>query len=76
VAKPGSYPRKRRTSCDYTTPSISRLRGKFLEYRGIPVMCTFHPSYLLRSPEKKKEVWEDMKKLLVRMGRTVPGKSG
>jgi DNA polymerase len=59
-----------------TTTSISRLRGKFLEYRGIPVMCTFHPSYLLRTPEKKKEVWEDMKTLLVRMGRTVPGKSG
>jgi DNA polymerase len=59
-----------------TTTSISRLRGRFLEYRGIPVMCTFHPSYLLpgRSPEKKKEVWEDMKTLLARMGRPIPGK--
>jgi uracil-DNA glycosylase family 4 len=52
--------------------SIGRLRGRFLDYRGIPVMCTYHPSYLLRSPEKKKYVWEDMKKLLVRMGRPIP----
>jgi DNA polymerase len=58
-----------------TTVGISRLRGRFLEYRGIPVMCTFHPSYLLRSPEKKKEVWEDMKTLLTRMGRPIPGKA-
>jgi DNA polymerase len=57
-----------------TTAGISRLRGRFYEYRGIPVMCTFHPSYLLRSPEKKKEVWEDMKRLLARMGRPIPGK--
>jgi DNA polymerase len=52
---------------------ISRLRGRFYEYRGIPVMCTFHPSYLLRNPAAKKDVWEDMKKLLARMGRPVPG---
>jgi DNA polymerase len=57
-----------------TTAPIGRLRGRFYEYRGIPVLCTFHPSYLLRAPEKKKDVWEDMKKLLGRMGRAVPGK--
>jgi DNA polymerase len=57
-----------------TSMGITKLRGRFLEYRGIPVMCTFHPSYLLRSPEKKKEVWEDMKTLLARMGRPIPGK--
>ena len=57
------------------TQGITRLRGKFFEYRGIPVLCTFHPSYLLRTPEKKKEVWEDMKTLLARMGRPIPGKS-
>lgn len=53
--------------------SIGRLRGRFHDYRGVPVLCTYHPAYLLRSPEKKKDVWEDMKKLLARMGRTVPG---
>ena len=53
---------------------ITKARGRFYEWRGIPVLATFHPSYLLRSPEKKKEVWEDMKALLARMGRPVPGK--
>jgi DNA polymerase len=56
-----------------TSLGITKLRGRFFEYRGIPVMCTFHPSYLLRSPEKKKEVWEDMKTLLRRMGKPIPG---
>jgi DNA polymerase len=57
-----------------TTQSVGRLRGKFHEYRGTPVLCTYHPAYLLphRSPEKKKDVWEDMKLLLARMGRPVP----
>ena len=54
--------------------SMGKLRGRFYDYRGIPVLCTYHPSYLLRSPDKKKDVWEDMKKLLERMGRPVPGK--
>lgn len=56
-----------------TTP-IGKMRGKFYDYRGIPVMCTYHPAFLLRSPERKKDVWEDMKKLLARMGRPVPGR--
>ena len=55
-----------------TKLSIGKLRGQFQQYRGIPVLCTYHPAYLLRSPDKKREVWEDMKKLLQRMGRTVP----
>jgi len=57
-----------------TTLSIGKLRGRFLDFKGIPVLCTYHPAYLLptRSPEKKKEVWEDMKRLLIRMGRPVP----
>jgi uracil-DNA glycosylase family 4 len=53
--------------------SIGRLRGRFHDYHGIPVLCTYHPSYLLRTPEKKRDVWEDMKKLLLRMGRPIPG---
>jgi DNA polymerase len=57
-----------------TALSIGKLRGRFHDYHGIPVMCTYHPAFLLpsRSPEKKKDVWEDMKKLLIRMGRPVP----
>lgn len=56
-----------------TTESLGKLRGRFHDYRGIPVMVTYHPAYLLphRSPDKKKDVWEDMKWLMARMGRPV-----
>jgi DNA polymerase len=53
-----------------TEISIGRLRGKFHDYRGIPVLCTYHPAYLLRNPAAKKDVWEDIKLLLNRMGPT------
>ncbi|OGR30159.1 MAG: uracil-DNA glycosylase [Desulfuromonadales bacterium GWD2_61_12] len=46
---------------------ISRLRGTWREYAGIPVMPTFHPAYLLRSPAEKREVWEDMKQVMQRL---------
>lgn len=56
-----------------TTLSMAKLRGRFHDYRGIPVLCTYHPAYLLphRNPGAKKEVWEDMKMLLAKMGRPV-----
>jgi uracil-DNA glycosylase family 4 len=59
-----------------TSQSIGKLRGRFHDYKGIPVLCTYHPAFLLpgRSPHKKRDVWEDMKKLLARMGRPVPGR--
>jgi len=43
---------------------ISKLRGKWREYRGIKFMPTYHPAYLLRNPKDKKIVWEDMKKIM------------
>ena len=43
---------------------ISRLRGEILWYNGIKVICTYHPSYLLRSPGQKEKVAEDMQRLL------------
>jgi DNA polymerase len=46
-----------------TKEGITRLRGQFQDYRGIKVMPTFHPAYLLRDPSKKREVWADMKKV-------------
>jgi uracil-DNA glycosylase len=46
-----------------TKEGITKLRGKFQDYRGIKVMPTFHPAYLLRDPSKKREAWEDMKKV-------------
>jgi DNA polymerase len=51
------------TLLDTTTP-ISRLRGTFHTYKGIKTMPTFHPSYLLQNPLKKRDVWEDIKKVM------------
>jgi len=42
---------------------ITRVRGQFQDYQGVKVMPTFHPAYLLRDPTKKKETWEDIKKV-------------
>jgi uracil-DNA glycosylase len=44
-----------------TDEPIGRMRGRWREARGVRVMPTFHPAFLLRSPERKKDVWEDMK---------------
>ncbi|HSE36826.1 MAG TPA: uracil-DNA glycosylase [Blastocatellia bacterium] len=46
-----------------TREPITRVRGEWREWNGIKVMPTFHPAFLLRSPDKKREVWEDMKKV-------------
>ena len=46
-----------------TQVPITALRGKFQEYSGVAVMPTFHPAYLLRNPQDKRLVWEDMKKV-------------
>jgi len=46
-----------------TNDPISRLRGKVFHYGSARLIPTFHPAYLLRSPERKREVWEDMKKV-------------
>ena len=46
-----------------TDAPISRIRGQVFEYRGgAKLIPTFHPAFLLRSPERKRDVWEDMKK--------------
>lgn len=46
-----------------TDTPISRLRGRPSSYRGAQLICTFHPAFLLRSPERKRDTWEDMKKV-------------
>ena len=57
-----------------TATGITRLRGKVYDYRGVPLVCTFHPSALLRdqSGAMKRDCWEDMKLLLRTMGRPIP----
>lgn len=54
-----------------TTP-IGKLRQKWLKYGRAKVLCTYHPSYLLRNPAAKKPVWDDMKFLLAEMGIEPP----
>ena len=48
--------------------SISAVRGQWLDYKGIKLMPTYHPAYLLRTPAAKKEVWADMKKVMAELG--------
>jgi DNA polymerase len=52
---------------------ITRVRGKFQDFRGIKVMPTFHPAYLLRDPSKKRETWEDLKKVRDYLDNLPPG---
>lgn len=47
-----------------TQQKISALRGKFHDYHGVKLLPTFHPAYLLRNPNEKKTVWEDLKKIM------------
>lgn len=54
---------------------ISRVRGSFRTHGGIPVMPTFHPSYLLRDASKKREVWDDLKKVMHLLGIEPPASS-
>jgi uracil-DNA glycosylase family 4 len=56
-----------RNLLDTETP-ISQLRGKLQSWNGKQVMCTYHPAYLLRNPDAKRFVWDDMKVLMRAMG--------
>jgi DNA polymerase len=46
-----------------------RWRGAFREYQGIPVMPTYHPAFLLRSPQFKRQVWDDLQLVMAQLGR-------
>jgi uracil-DNA glycosylase family 4 len=51
-----------------STESIGKLRKRFFTYGNAKVICTYHPSYLMRNPSAKKDVWDDMKMLFLDMG--------
>lgn len=51
---------------------ISKLRGQWHDYQGVPLMPTFHPAYLLRNPGDKRIVWEDIKQVMARLELPVP----
>ena len=57
-----------------TTDPISRLRGRVYEYHGAKLIPTFHPSFLLRSPNQKKYAWDDLKKALAILEREPPAR--
>jgi uracil-DNA glycosylase family 4 len=48
--------------------SIGKLRGHWFRYRDASVICTYHPSYLLRNPAAKRDVWDDMKVMMRHFG--------
>lgn len=52
------------------TTAITRLRGQWRAYEGIPLMPTFHPAYLLRVPEEKKKAWMDLQEVMKKLGRS------
>ncbi|HVE81989.1 MAG TPA: uracil-DNA glycosylase [Myxococcales bacterium] len=58
-----------------STP-ITRLRGLWRTYQGIPLMPTFHPAYLLRSPNEKKLAWADLKQVMKMFGKEPPKREG
>ena len=58
------------------TTGITRLRGNWQSYRGVPIMPTFHPSYLLRNQSwaVKRQVWEDMIQVMERLNMPISEK--
>jgi DNA polymerase len=55
-------------------PNPRGWRGRWAAYRGIPVMPTYHPAFLLRTPDMKRPVWEDLKKVMARLGKAAPSR--
>jgi DNA polymerase len=55
--------------------AVGRLRGRVHRYEGVPLVVTYHPSYLLRSPEMKRSAWEDLQLALRVIGREPPPRS-
>ena len=55
-----------------TKEGITKARGTFKDYKGLKVMPTFHPAFLLRDPSKKRETWEDMKTVRDYLNKTKP----
>jgi len=53
---------------------INKVRGTWQVYRGTPLMPTFHPAYLLRQPGDKRKVWEDMLKVMEKLGLPISEK--
>jgi DNA polymerase len=57
-----------------TDAPLGRMRGDFHDWKGIPVRCTYHPAYLLRSPEDKGKTWADMQAVMQMLGLPGPAR--
>ena len=57
------------SNCATLDAPISALRGRFHEHRGVRVMPTFHPAFLLRQPERKRDAWSDLKQVIAELER-------
>jgi uracil-DNA glycosylase family 4 len=57
-----------------TNRGITEFRGQWLEWRGHKLMATYHPAYLLRNPNAKREVWKDLQKVMAELGLQLPKK--
>lgn len=55
---------------------IGKLRGRWHDVRGIQLMPTFHPAYLLRNPADKRLVWADIQEVMKVLGKEIPGSKG
>ena len=59
--------RRRRGRCSAPSTGVTRLRGRWHDWRGVPVLATFHPAALLRDGTKKREAWADLLLLRARL---------
>jgi uracil-DNA glycosylase len=59
-----------------SSAAMGKARGKWYYYKGIPTMVTYHPSYLLRKPDAKRDVWQDLQMLMKEMGLKPPERKG
>jgi uracil-DNA glycosylase family 4 len=50
-----------------TDKPLGALRGRWSHYKGVPLLATYHPAYLLRTPVDKRKVWDDLKLVLVKL---------
>lgn len=57
-----------------TTDGVGKLRGRFFQYDSIPLLVTYHPAGVLRNPEYRRPVWDDMQKLARFLNQPIPGR--
>lgn len=54
-----------------TNKPLGALRGRWSHYKGVPLLATYHPAYLLRTPADKRKVWQDLKLVMAKLGKSI-----